>query len=172
MQPSDPPPASVPPRILSKLAIFTPAQALVDGYLYEIAKSYGVSWKPDEPVTEPFDPPDALIAGLNDEAGKVGDEGEKPNGKKEDGESDKKKAVDDKGGNEDEDGSEGEGGGSREPAIPAPTAKATTPTPPPYSAAQGPEKESSTANTAKPSTKKVDEDDDLARRFERLKNLK
>ncbi|BEJ11533.1 hypothetical protein CspHIS471_0109550 [Cutaneotrichosporon sp. HIS471] len=46
LQPSDPPPASVPPRILSKLAIYTPPSELVDAYLSEIARSYGVAYAP------------------------------------------------------------------------------------------------------------------------------
>ncbi|KAK4684540.1 vacuolar protein sorting-associated protein IST1, partial [Tremellales sp. Uapishka_1] len=47
--PSDPPPESVPPRIASKLTLYTPARALVDAYLEEIAKGYGVDWSPAPP---------------------------------------------------------------------------------------------------------------------------
>ncbi|GMK54921.1 hypothetical protein CspeluHIS016_0115070 [Cutaneotrichosporon spelunceum] len=46
LQPSDPPPASVPPRILSKLATYTPPPELVDAYLSEIARGYGVAYDP------------------------------------------------------------------------------------------------------------------------------
>jgi hypothetical protein len=40
---NDPP--CVPPRILSKLAVYVPPIELVDAYLEEIAKGYNVDWK-------------------------------------------------------------------------------------------------------------------------------
>lgn len=48
---NDPP--CVPPRALSKLAIYVPPPELVDMYLQEIARGYGINWtsdrlKPDE----------------------------------------------------------------------------------------------------------------------------
>ncbi|GAA6061413.1 hypothetical protein JCM10212_004471 [Sporobolomyces blumeae] len=47
----------VPERITSKLVIATPPKQLVDSYLYEIAKAYGVDWQP-----EGIEPPAASIA--------------------------------------------------------------------------------------------------------------
>ncbi|WVN87057.1 uncharacterized protein L203_102233 [Cryptococcus depauperatus CBS 7841] len=45
--PSDPPPASVPPRVSAKLTLYTPSKELVDAYLWEIAKGYGIDWAPE-----------------------------------------------------------------------------------------------------------------------------
>lgn len=68
LQPSDPPPDSVPPRILSKLAVYRPPADLVDAYLGEIARGYGVNYvsalKPGE--IEGVEPLDAEI-GLDDD---------------------------------------------------------------------------------------------------------
>ena len=52
---NDPP--CVPPRVLSKLAIYVPPPELVDMYLQEIARGYGINWtsdrlKQDEPEEE------------------------------------------------------------------------------------------------------------------------
>ena len=35
----------MPPRIVSKVAIYVPPQELVDAYLEEIAKGYGLAWR-------------------------------------------------------------------------------------------------------------------------------
>jgi vacuolar protein sorting-associated protein IST1 len=42
---NDPP--CVPPRVLSKLAIYVPPPELVDMYLQEIARGYGINWTSD-----------------------------------------------------------------------------------------------------------------------------
>lgn len=51
LQPTGEAPDCVPARIRSKLALFTPGQELVDAYLYEIAKGYGVNWVPEPPTS-------------------------------------------------------------------------------------------------------------------------
>jgi vacuolar protein sorting-associated protein IST1 len=135
MQSTDPPPASVPPRILSKLALYTPPQELVDAYLGEIAKSYGVPYESAHP-----------IEAMEDE-GKKGDDDDGPGEGQEKEEAkvleivsaDDGKKVDNVQGKKDE-------VGAALPELPS-----TTPEAPP---------------------KKVNEDDELAKRFERLKNLK
>lgn len=40
---NDPP--VVPPRIVSKVSVYIPAQELVDAYLEEIARGYGLAWR-------------------------------------------------------------------------------------------------------------------------------
>jgi vacuolar protein sorting-associated protein IST1 len=40
---NDPP--VVPPRIVSKVAVYIPPQELVDAYLEEIARGYGLAWR-------------------------------------------------------------------------------------------------------------------------------
>ncbi|OCF61689.1 hypothetical protein L486_01347 [Kwoniella mangroviensis CBS 10435] len=48
VQPPDPSsPPGVPARVLSKLKVFVPSKELVDAYLSEIAKGYGVNWAPE-----------------------------------------------------------------------------------------------------------------------------
>ncbi|WWC95280.1 hypothetical protein V866_002139 [Kwoniella sp. B9012] len=48
VQPPDPTsPPGVPARVLSKLKVFVPSKELVDAYLSEIAKGYGVNWAPE-----------------------------------------------------------------------------------------------------------------------------
>lgn len=134
MQSTDPPPASVPPRILSKLALYVPPKELVDAYLGEIAKSYGVPYESAHPIealeddTKTGDDQDGPGEGQEKEEAKVleivtadGKKGETAQGKKDEG-----NAV--------------------LPELPSTTVEA-----PP---------------------KKVNEDDELAKRFERLKNLK
>ena len=37
---------------MKKLALSTPSSELVDAYLFEIAKGYGVSWSPPTPLTK------------------------------------------------------------------------------------------------------------------------
>jgi len=134
MQSTDPPPASVPPRILSKLALYTPPQELVDAYLGEIAKSYGVPYESAHP-----------IEAMDDEAKKGDDDGPGEGQEKEEAKvleivsAEDGKKVDNAPGKKDE-------GATVLPELPS-----TTPEAPP---------------------KKVNEDDELAKRFERLKNLK
>lgn len=134
MQSTDPPPASVPPRILSKLALYTPPQELVDAYLGEIAKSYGVPYESAHP-----------IEAMGDEAKNGDDDGPGEGQEKEEAKvleivsAEDGKKVDIAQGKKDE-------GATVLPELPS-----TTPEAPP---------------------KKVNEDDELAKRFERLKNLK
>jgi vacuolar protein sorting-associated protein IST1 len=135
MQSTDPPPASVPPRILSKLALYVPPKELVDAYLGEIAKSYGVPYESAQP-----------IEALEDET-KKGDDEDGP-GEGQDKEEAKFLEIVTA-----EDGKKGENtlgkkdeGNAGLPELPSTTVEA-----PP---------------------KKVNEDDELAKRFERLKNLK
>jgi vacuolar protein sorting-associated protein IST1 len=135
MQSTDPPPASVPPRILSKLALYVPPKELVDAYLGEIAKSYGVPYESAQP-----------IEALEDET-KKGDDEDGPGEGQEKEEAKVLEIV------TAEDGKKGENtlgkkdaGNAGLPELPSTTVEA-----PP---------------------KKVNEDDELAKRFERLKNLK
>lgn len=37
---------------MKKLALSTPSSELVDAYLFEIAKGYGVSWSPPTPLAK------------------------------------------------------------------------------------------------------------------------
>jgi len=37
---------------MKKLALSTPSPELVDAYLFEIAKGYGISWSPPIPLTK------------------------------------------------------------------------------------------------------------------------
>lgn len=154
MQPSDPPPAGVPPRILSKLALYTPPKELVDAYLGEIAKSYGVPYEVAGPMekleddADKSDPTDDQGDGAGAGAG-AGGPGEGQNKEKE---TDAALAV------------PAIGQGKKSPtkeASPKKQDEASLPdlsTPAPVAAAAPP--------------KKVNEDDELAKRFERLKNLK
>lgn len=154
MQPSDPPPASVPPRILSKLALYTPPKELVDAYLGEIAKSYGVPFE----VAQPMDK-------LEDDT----------------------QAADKSADDDDEDGpgegQEKEEAKQLEPALAVPAAESTKkasdePTPgkkegeDTESTGGLPDLPSSTPAAPAQPAKKVNEDDELAKRFERLKNLR
>jgi len=134
MQSTDPPPASVPPRILSKLALYTPPQELVDAYLGEIAKSYGVPYESAHP-----------IEAMDDEA-KKGDDGGPGEGQdKEEAKVLEIVSAEDGKKGDNAQGKKDEAGAGL-PELP------------------------STAVEAPP--KKVNEDDELAKRFERLKNLK
>jgi len=134
MQSTDPPPASVPPRILSKLALYTPPQELVDAYLGEIAKSYGVPYESAHP-----------IEAMDDEAKKGDDDGPGEGQEKEEAKVLEIVSA--------EDGKKGDiAQGKKDEGVTAlPELPSTTPEAPP---------------------KKVNEDDELAKRFERLKNLK
>ncbi|ORX38047.1 regulator of Vps4 activity in the MVB pathway-domain-containing protein [Kockovaella imperatae] len=140
---SDPPPSSVPPRVLSKLALFTPAQELVDAYLYEIAKGYGVDWAPDGPIEEV----DGKVpsAALND-----GTEGG------------------------DDDEHNGHGGGTKEAekaAVPVANESGKK-SPSPLPRDKEDDRAEAPASQQPEPKKKVNDDDELAKRFERLKNLK
>lgn len=133
MQGTDPPPASVPPRVLSKLALYIPPQELVDAYLGEIAKSYGVPYESAQPIEAMEDDAkkgddDGPGEGQEKEEAKVLEIVTAEDGKKESGQSKKDEEV------------------TELPELPSTTAEA-----PP---------------------KKLNEDDELAKRFERLKNLK
>ncbi|TXT06148.1 hypothetical protein VHUM_03621 [Vanrija humicola] len=113
---NNPNPPGVPPRIVSKLKVFTPGAELVDAYLSEIANSYGVSYLP----LLPNDSAEATAADADD-------------------------------GGEDDENNDDEGG-AKEPSE----AKA---------------KEAPAAIAIRV-VKKPTEDDELAARFERLKNLR
>jgi vacuolar protein sorting-associated protein IST1 len=135
MQSTDPPPASVPPRILSKLALYTPPQELVDAYLGEIAKSYGVPYESAHP-----------IEAIEDDA-KKGDHDDGPGEGQEKEEAKVLEIV------SADDGKKGDNAEGKQDEVGAglPELPSTTTEAPP---------------------KKVNEDDELAKRFERLKNLK
>jgi vacuolar protein sorting-associated protein IST1 len=134
MQSTDPPPASVPPRILSKLALYTPPQELVDAYLGEIAKSYGVPYESAHP-----------IEAMDDEGKKGDDDGPGEGQEKEEAKVLEIVSAED-GKKSDNAQAKKDEGVAALPELPS-----TTPEAPP---------------------KKVNEDDELAKRFERLKNLK
>lgn len=72
MQPSDPPPASVPPRVLSKLALYVPPQQLVDAYLGEIARSYGAPFEAAQPMDKLDDETPAEDEGDDEDGGADG----------------------------------------------------------------------------------------------------
>jgi vacuolar protein sorting-associated protein IST1 len=139
MQATDPPPASVPPRILSKLALYTPPKELVDAYLGEIAKSYGVPFEASHPI-EPLDEDKTKGEGGDDEDG-PGEGQEKEEAKV------LEMVTGDKGSGKKANVSPKKDGGAVLPELPS-----TTP--------------------AEVPSKKVNEDDELAKRFERLKNLR
>lgn len=40
----------VPRKVMKKLVLSTPSSELVDAYLFEIAKGYGVNWSPPAPL--------------------------------------------------------------------------------------------------------------------------
>lgn len=142
MQATDPPPASVPPRILSKLALYTPPKELVDAYLGEIAKSYGVPFEASRPI-EPMDEEDKA---KGDEGNGGGD------GPGEGQEKEEAKVLEMVAGDK------------------APLKKADSVSPKKDAGGVLPELPSTTPAEVPP--KKVNEDDELAKRFERLKNLR
>ena len=39
-------------KVMKKLVLSTPSPELVDAYLFEIAKGYGVSWSPPTPLAK------------------------------------------------------------------------------------------------------------------------
>jgi vacuolar protein sorting-associated protein IST1 len=136
--PNELPPPTVPARVVSKLALFTPSKDLVDAYLGEIARGYNVDWLPESTLSD-----------SNPVEGEAGDK-------------------DATGGDVD-----GEGGPKETPVaieaakmpMPKPSAKGlearSLPAPP-----DGPEKD------AWASSSKGSEEEELAKRFERLKNLR
>lgn len=69
------------PRVIKKLSVEPPRQELVQGYLEEIAKAYGVEW-PKREVTTPPPPADLLSDGGGDGGDDDGDggDGDKPSG--------------------------------------------------------------------------------------------
>lgn len=157
MQPSDPPPASVPPRVLSKLALYIPPKELVDLYLGEIAKSYGAPFEVAQPMEKLEDEDDKGEVKGGDEGGDGPGEGQERELNKESEPSvavatseSTKKASEEPRGVSKPDG-ETTSGSAGLPDLPSTTPAAT--------AAPAP-------------VKKVNEDDELAKRFERLKNLR
>jgi vacuolar protein sorting-associated protein IST1 len=141
MQSTDPPPASVPPRVLSKLALYIPPKELVDAYLGEIAKSYGVPFEAAQP-----------IEALEDDHAPKNEGGDDTEGPGEGQEKEQAQAlevvsaVDDTGKKADT------AHGKKDSEGVLPELPSTTPVEAP--------------------PKKVNEDDELAKRFERLKNLR
>ena len=146
MQPSDPPPASVPPRVLSKLALYVPPQQLVDAYLGEIARSYGAPFQAAQPMDK-----------LDDES-----------------------PAEDKGDDED-DRADGPGEGQeKEPALKVPTQDKDKPESSSKEQVEN-KKDNESGSTSvmpevptatEPAPRKLTADEELAQRFERLKNLK
>ncbi|WRT69397.1 uncharacterized protein IL334_006381 [Kwoniella shivajii] len=142
--PSTPPPTLVPPRVLSKLSVFVPSKELVDAYLSEIAKGYGVSWVP-ETVAEDQDDVEPLQRDRRDDDensnnGHDGDEGDNENGQEagkgsKDGNEEEQKDIT-----------------KKKEKDTSPEKKVPSPKPPP--------------------AKKLSEEEELAQRFERLKNLR
>jgi vacuolar protein sorting-associated protein IST1 len=152
LQPSDPPPSTVPKRVLSKLSLFIPSKELVDAYLGEIAKGYGVAWLPEPSFGEDQDVQDQKPSDGEGGAGGGDDGGGLSTGDKKVGD---KPEDSDKGTKEGQSGAEEESNASAAPAnIPPPPA--------------GPEKDA----WAAPPGKKMTEEEELAKRFERLKQLK
>ncbi|WWC65572.1 uncharacterized protein I303_108190 [Kwoniella dejecticola CBS 10117] len=152
-----PPPPSVPSRITSKLKVFVPSKELVDAYLSEIARGYGVDWAP-EPAPD-------------EEEAEEGIEPLKRDTKEDDSDYDQGSEG---GGNEDERGGDKldnpiSGDEKVEKGLDvkkqskakskstSPEKKDASPIPPPAAAA---------------APKKLSPEEELAQRFERLKNLR
>lgn len=166
LQQSDPPPESVPKRVTSKLALFTPSKELVDAYLSEIAKGYGVAWLPEPSFSQ-----DEVTAEEQDQ----GEDGKGAEGAGEANDADEKEVDEVAGGDKNKETSPpvkskaSTTGPNTNPTLAAPTpasAPAPAPTvpkevnPPPA----GPDKDA-WAGTG-------DDDEELAKRFERLKKLR
>lgn len=149
MTTSEKPPASVPARVSSKLALFTPSKELVDAYLGEIAKGYGVSWLPEP----------SFSADGADGEDKSGGSGGADDQDGEDGPGGTKEAIEPLKASS----PTKVGVAEAEPATESKTTTESTKTnaPPPPA---GPEKEVW--------AKKPTEDEELAERFERLKKLR
>ncbi|EKD02448.1 hypothetical protein A1Q2_03208 [Trichosporon asahii var. asahii CBS 8904] len=128
LQPQTPPPEAVPKRVQSKLAVFTPSSELVDAYLSEIARGYGVPYNPLV---------DSEVAAASEEGGSKGEETPNIEG--------------------DDDAKEGSPASCEKPEPPRKTSS-------PPSAPSG---------RGQPTVvKKRTEVDELAARFERLKNIR
>ena len=175
--PTEAPPPTVPSRIISKLALYTPARELVDAYLWEIAKGYGVPWEP-ETVVEGETP---SVMNRNDQATRSNDKDDDEGGGSGSG-------SDDEGGG----GGGGDGVGEKKEAIAIEVDKDGKgdkdvkgrmnwiPTPP---SALDKDQTSGTPGLSNPPPaevggpqqgggKKKTEEEALAERFERLKNLR
>jgi vacuolar protein sorting-associated protein IST1 len=141
LQSTEPPPSTVPARVASKLAVYTPARELVDAYLYEIARGYGVNWTPEPAADEP-----SIDQSLH----------EKGKGK--------------------EDDASDEGPGEGQEKEPSEEAK-RDPSPVKVAIAdkeEDPKPQTAAAKDAEVESepKKGTEEEELAKRFERLKNLR
>lgn len=153
LQSTEEPPKSVPPRIVSKLALYTPGRELVDAYLYEIARGYGVNWAPeagpDEVLTDDRSPEGEVQKGTGKGEGEGGDAG-----------------------------GSGPGEGQQKKLAagvePAKDTVPTMPAAPTYPAGQ--EKDAWSGGEAGATGggggKKLSEEEELAKRFERLKSLR
>ncbi|WWC73411.1 uncharacterized protein I206_107378 [Kwoniella pini CBS 10737] len=135
-----PPPPSVPSRITSKLKVFVPSKELVDAYLLEIARGYGVDWAPE--LTEEEEGIEPLKRDLPDD-----DQNEANN-------------KDESAGSDDD-----EGDGDKIEKLDKEKQKEKDKSPKKNS----PEKKSS---PLPPVPKKLSAEEELAQRFERLKNLR
>ena len=145
----------MPTRITSKLALFTPGKELVDAYLYEIAKGYGVDWTPE---------PDPISASKGEDLGAL-EKGSKGDSAGSDGGGDEGEAV------------EGSKASPKTAADKADkdieTDKSDKEAVPETSKLPSPEKKTISSSPAEPApTKKLTPEEELAQRFERLKNLK
>lgn len=131
--PQTPPPESVPKRVQSKLALFTPSPDLVEAYLSEIARGYGVPYAPLGAADDAAD--------SNSVEGSDGDDDGSGLAKPE------------------KDGSPGKDDSSSPGEKTTPPRKTTTPP--------------SIPSARQPTVvKKRNEVDELAARFERLKNIR
>lgn len=170
LQSSETAPDTVPPRIASKLSLYTPSKDLVDAYLSEIARGYGVKWVPDHEREE------AKLEGNGQGIGEDEDDVDD---------------IDDAraGAGAGDSGSGGTGGPGegqqKEPSTVLETAKNRTPVlpaAPTYPAGQ--EKDAWSIEQTRGGAgvapggggvgggKKLSEEEELAQRFERLKNLR
>lgn len=153
LQSTEPAPPSVPARIRSKLAVYTPERELVDAYLYEIAKGYNVDWRPEPPA-------DSSEANLDSGAPAKGDDGssdDAPGGvgevvKKPEAEAVAVANESPKKGGAGLPDADAKAGGSAEKSDKAEKAEA--------------------APASAPVTKKLSPEEELAARFERLKQLR
>ncbi|WVQ79483.1 hypothetical protein IAT38_001582 [Cryptococcus sp. DSM 104549] len=142
--PTQPAPPTVPPRILSKLALYTPSRELVDAYLGEIARGYGVDWAPAGGAVEGDGEGEGLEPLKRKGSGGSGGEDDGDGGDEREEKQTEKKAE------------EGKKPSRETSPVKAPTA----PSPKPAAATPAPAPE-----------KKLTEEEELAKRFERLKNL-
>ncbi|WVW86591.1 hypothetical protein I302_108641 [Kwoniella bestiolae CBS 10118] len=143
VQPPDPTsPPGVPARVTSKLKVFVPSKDLVDAYLSEIARGYGVDWAPetadDEEEEEGIEPLKRDKVDSDDE-----DEDQSQDGGDEEEKEQKTKKK--------KDGLESPKKKEKELSI-SPEKKSASPQP--------------------PQPEKLTAEEELAQRFERLKNLR